>query len=199
VLGASRVVGAMCGTISRVDGPGRILSVGATNFIRFGELDGRVRARTRRLRQSFADAGISAEIPEDIHVALWQKFLFVVPMGGVGAFASATIGVMRTQPELRGMLTGAMAEIHALGRKRGIALPDDIVSAALAFLDGLPAEGTSSLQRDLAAGVPSELEDWTGAVVRLGRESGVPTPVHDTLYAKLKPQDALARAHRGAP
>jgi 2-dehydropantoate 2-reductase len=77
-------------------------------------------------------------------------------------------------------------------------LPDDTVSVALAFLDGLPAEGTSSLQRDLAAGVPSELEDWTGAVVRLGRESGIATPVHDTLYAKLKPQDAAARARHGA-
>ena len=198
VLGASRVVGAMCGTISRVDGPGRVRSVGTTNFIRFGELDGRVRARTRRLRQSFADAGVSAEIPEDIHLAIWQKFLFVVPVGGVGAFASATIGTMRTQPELRTMLTGAMAEILALGRKRGIALTDDMVTAALAFVDGLAAEGTSSLQRDLAAGVPSELEDWTGAVVRLGRESGIPTPVHDTLYAKLKPQDAAARVRHGA-
>jgi hypothetical protein len=53
----------MCGTISRLDGPGRVRSVGEMNFIRFGELDRRVRARTRRLRQSFADAGISAEIP----------------------------------------------------------------------------------------------------------------------------------------
>jgi 2-dehydropantoate 2-reductase len=199
VLGASRVVGAMCGTISRMDGPGRIRSVGATNFIRFGELDRRVRARTRRLRQSFADAGIAAEIPEDIHVALWQKFLFVVPVGGVGAFATATIGTMRAQLALRAMLTGAMTEIHAVGRKRGIALPDDTLSLALAFLDGLPAEGTSSLQRDLAAGVPSELEDWTGAVVRLGLESGVPAPVHDTLYARLKPQDAAARARHGTP
>jgi 2-dehydropantoate 2-reductase len=185
VLGPERVLGGLCGTISRLDGPGRVVSLGTMNFIRFGELDHRVRARTRRLRQSFRDAGISAEIPGNIDVALWQKFLFVVPVGSVGAHAAADVGTIRTSPALRGMLERAMREIHALGRARGIALPDGAVENALAFVDGLAATGTSSLQRDLAAGRPSELDDWTGAVVRLGRESGVPTPVHDAIYAEL--------------
>jgi len=187
-LGADRVMGGLCGTITRIDGPGRLRSVGTTHFLRFGELDRRVRARTRRLRQAFLDAGVSAEIPKDIHVAIWQKFLFVVPVGGVGAFADADIGTLRTAPELRSTLEAAMREIHVLGRARGIALPDDAVQQAMTFVDGLPASGTSSLQRDLAAGRPSELDDWTGAVVRLGRESGVPTPVHDRILAKLAPQ-----------
>jgi 2-dehydropantoate 2-reductase len=191
-------MGGLCGTISRLDGPGRVKSVGATNFIRFGELDGRLRTRTRRLRQAFRDAGVSAEIPKDIHVALWQKFLFVVPVGGVGAYAGADIGTMRTSHELRAMLEEAMGEIHALARARGIGVPDDAVTTALAFVDGLAPDGTSSLQRDLAAGRPSELDDWTGAVVRLGAASGVATPVHARIYEKLAPFEAAARAHRGS-
>src|SRR5262245_4450402 len=193
-LGADRVMGGLCGTISRVDGPGRIVSVGTTNFIRFGELDGRIRARTRRLRQAFLDAGVSAEIPKDIHVALWQKFLFVVPVGGVGAFGSADLGTMRGSPELSAMLEGAMREIFALGRARGVALPDDAVAGALVFVNGLSPAGTSSLQRDIAAGRPSELDDWTGAVVRIGDALGIDTPVHDRIYAKLAPLEAAARA-----
>jgi 2-dehydropantoate 2-reductase len=185
VLGPGRVLGGLCGTISRLDGPGRIVSVGSTNFIRFGELDRRVRARTRRLLQAFRDAKLSAAIPDDIHVALWQKFLFVVPVGSVGAYAGADVGTMRASPPLRDMLEGAMREIEALGRARGIALPDDAVRTALAFVDGLAPSGTSSLQRDLAAGLPSELEDWTGAVVRLAREAGVPAPIHEAIYARL--------------
>ncbi|HEX4825003.1 MAG TPA: 2-dehydropantoate 2-reductase [Candidatus Polarisedimenticolaceae bacterium] len=192
-LGLDRVMGGLCGTITRVDGPGRIVSVGSTNFIRFGELDGRVRARTRRLRQAFRDAGISAEIPKDIHVALWQKFLFVVPVGGVGAFADADLGTMRGSPELWAMLEGAMREIFELGRARGVALPDDAVASALAFVSGLSPSGTSSLQRDIAAGRPSELDDWTGAVVRIGDALGIETPVHDRIYAKLAPKEAAAR------
>jgi 2-dehydropantoate 2-reductase len=193
VLGAGRVLGGLCGTISRLDGPGRVRSIGATNFIRFGELDGRVRARTRRLRQAFLDAGVSAEIPPSIHVSLWQKFLFVVPVGSVGAYAGADLGTMRAIPALRSMLEAAMREVEALAHARGIALPAGAVDNALAFVDGLDPGGTSSLQRDLAAGRPSELDDWTGAVVRLGRQSGVATPIHASIYAKLAPLEAAAR------
>jgi len=61
------------------------------------------------------------------------------------------------------------------------------------FLDGVPFEGTASMQRDLGAGRPSELADQTGAVIRLAREAGVAVPLHETLYASLLPQEAAAR------
>ena len=192
-VGSERVLGGLCGTISRLDGPGRIRSVGGTNFIRFGELDRRVRARTRRLRQAFADAGVSVEIPRDIHVALWQKFLMVVPIGSVGAYARAEVGTIRSTPALHDMLREGMREIDSVARARGIPLPGDAVDAALRFVDGLAPAATSSLQRDIAAGRRSELDDWTGAVVRLGREAGVPTPVHQAILDRLAPQETAAR------
>jgi 2-dehydropantoate 2-reductase len=43
-------------------------------------------------------------------------------------------------------------------------------------------------------GRPSELEAQTGAVVRMGRESGVPTPTHDFIYASLLPLELKARS-----
>jgi ketopantoate reductase len=51
----------------------------------------------------------------------------------------------------------------------------------------------SSLQRDIAAGKPSELDAWSGAVHRLGRETGVPTPVNTFVYSTLQPQEQRAR------
>jgi 2-dehydropantoate 2-reductase len=68
------------------------------------------------------------------------------------------------------------------------------VSKTLATLDALPADTTSSMQRDIMAGRPSELEAQTGAVVRFGRKTGVPTPVHDAIYAELLPLEERARA-----
>jgi len=54
-------------------------------------------------------------------------------------------------------------------------------------------EATASMQRDLGAGRPSELDDQTGAVVRLAREAGVPVPIHAILYAALAPQESVHR------
>ncbi len=192
-LGAERVVGGLCGTISFVAAPGRIRNVGGSNFVRFGERDGSRSERCERLRSAFERAGVRAEIPDDIEAALWEKFLFVVPVGGVGATTRAPIGVFRQVPETRELLERAMREIEALGRARGVALPAEIVPKSLHFVDKLPPEGTSSLQRDLAGGRPSELEAWVGAVARLGRESGVATPVHDLFYRCLLPLELRAR------
>ncbi len=199
VLGARRVVGGLCATFSFVVGPGRIRSLGRVHSVTFGELDRSRSERTERLRGTFERAGVAATIPDDIHVSLWEKFLFVVSFGGVGAVTRAPAGVVRTVPETRGLLRSAMEEILAVGRARGAALADDAVARALGFLDSLDPAGTTSLHRDLAAGRPSELEAWNGAVVRLGREAGVPTPVHGFFYASLLPLERRARGELAFP
>ena len=193
VLGAPRVVGGLCATFSWVSAPGRIRSLGQVHSVRFGELDRRPSARTERLRQVFEHAGIRATVPPDIHVSLWEKFLFVVPFGGVGAVTRVPIGITRGLSETRRMLWRAMEEIQATGRARGVVLPDNAVEKGMGFLDSLDGTGTTSLQRDITEGRPSELEAWNGAVVRLGRESGVPTPTHEFLYASLLPLERRAR------
>jgi len=198
-VGEGRVVGGLCATFSFVVAPGRIRSLGAFHSVRFGELSGRPSERTDRLLSAFDRAGVRATIPPDIHLALWEKFLFVVPFGSVGAFRNAPIGETRSDPETRAMLERGMREILAVARARGVALPDEAVPAAMGFIDSLDPKGTASLQRDLAEGRPSELEAWTGAVVRLGREAGVPTPLHAEIYAALLPRERAALLHSPVP
>jgi 2-dehydropantoate 2-reductase len=60
-------------------------------------------------------------------------------------------------------------------------------------VDGLPPDSTASMQRDLMDGRPSELEQQTGAIVRLARDAGVPVPVNTFLYAALAPGERRAR------
>ena len=193
VLGADHVVGGVCGTLSWLVGPGRIRSIGDVHFVKFGELDNRASDRCERLRAAFERAGVNVEIPADIRQALWGKFLFVVSLGGVGAVTRVPVGVIRTVPETRLMLIRCMQEILAVARARGVPLSDEVVADRLAFIDSLDPEGTTSLQRDILEGKPSELEAWNGAVVRLGREAGVPTPLHEFIYHSLLPQELRAR------
>ncbi len=67
-------------------------------------------------------------------------------------------------------------------------LPPDAEDRVIEFSEGL-TDMRSSLQKDLEAGKPLEIEGLAGATVRLGRQAGVPTPIHDILYACLKAQD----------
>ena len=193
MLGAKNVLGGLCGTMSWIVGPGHIRSIGEMHFIKFGELDKRPSERAEQLRQAFERAGVKVEVPSDIHVSLWEKFLFVVSFGGVGAVTRAPIGVIRTLPETRRLLEECLREIFAVARARQVALSDGSVEKSMAFLDSLAPGGTTSLQRDIADGKPSELEAWNGAAVRLGREVGVATPVHEFIYHSLLPLELRAR------
>jgi len=193
VLGAKHVLGGVCGTVSRVISPGYILSIGETNFIKFGELDNKPSERTERLRQAFERAGVKAEVPSDIKSAIWEKFLFVAPYGGVGAVTREPAGVIRATPETRVMLERGMQEILEVSRAHKVPLAEGIVKKSMVLLDALAPDSTTSLQRDIAAGRPSELEAWNGAVVRLGRETGVPTPLHEFIYHRLLPSELRAR------
>ncbi len=193
VLGVEHVLGGLCGTLSWIIGPGHIRSIGEAHFIKFGELDKRPSERAEILRQAFELAGVKVEVPSNIHVALWEKFLFVVSFGGVGAVTRAPIGVIRTLPETRWLLVECLREIFAVARTRQITLSDGSVEKAIAFLDSLVPSGTTSLQRDIADGKPSELEAWNGAVVRLGREVDVATPLHEFIYRSLLPLELRAR------
>lgn len=193
VLGADSVAGGLCGLIAFVAGPGHIRHTGIEPFITFGELDDRPSERVERLRQAFARAkGVLVEVPADIKAAMWRKFLLIATWSGVGAVTRAPIGVLRSVPETREMLEQSLQEIYNVALAHHIALPADVVSQTLAFIDTFPPHGTASMQRDIMAGRPSELASQNGAVVRLGREAGVATPLHNFIYYSLLPLELRA-------
>lgn len=193
-LGARHVVGGLCRIASLKDRPGHIRHLGIDPYIALGELDNRPSERVQRLQQAFFQAeGLSAEVAADISAAIWKKFMLIAPWGGVGAVTRAPVGVFRSLPESRALLAQSVEEIARLAGERGVALEEDAVAATLAFIDGLPPESSASLQRDIAAGRPSELNDQIGAVVRLGRASGVPTPVNAFIFGSLLPLERRAR------
>jgi 2-dehydropantoate 2-reductase len=194
VLGEEHVLGGLCRIISAVVEPGHIRHAGISPTITFGELDGRRTERAEKLYGAFQKArGVTPTIAPDIHVALWEKFLFIAALSGVGAVTRAPVGVLRSLPETRAMLEEAMEEILAVAHAWDVTPPRETVAETMAFIDGLPAEGTASMQRDVMAGRPSELESQNGAVVRLGREVGVEAPLHDFIYRSLLPQELQAR------
>ena len=193
-LGARNVIGGLCRIVSFVVEPGHIRHAGFTPSIVIGELDNRRSDRIARIEQVFKNAGLEITVAPDIQVALWTKFLFIASFSGVGAVANAPAGVVRSDPKWRKQILTAMKEIYLLAHARGIDLPADSIDNVMAAVDALPEEATSSMQRDIAAGKPSELESQNGAVVRMARESGVDVPTHASIYETLGPLEERARA-----
>lgn len=193
-IGPDRVIGGLCRIVSFVVGPGHIRHAGFTPSIIIGELDNRQTDRIASIERVFQHAGVQITTAPDIQVALWTKFLFIASFSGVGAIANAPAGVLRTDPKWREQMLAAMNEIYLLAHARGIKLPAESIDNAMAAINALPEDGTSSMQRDIAAGRPSELESQNGAVVRMASESGIDVPTHALIYKTLKPLEQKARA-----
>jgi 2-dehydropantoate 2-reductase len=185
-LGAENVIGGLCRIVSYVVGPGHIRHAGFEPSIIIGELDNRHTDRIARIEQVFKHADLNISIANDIQVALWTKFLFIASFSGVGAMANAPAGVLRSDPKWRAQMLSAMNEIYTLAHARGIKLPPDSIDRVMSSVDGLPEDATSSMQRDIAAGKPSELEAQNGAIVRMAREVGVEVPTHELIYQTLR-------------
>lgn len=193
VLGEEHAAGGLCRISCLLAGPGRIQHVGMEPYIAFNWFDAHPDPRLEELRSVFLTRGVNAEIPADIAAALWAKFVFIASISGVGAVTRAPVGALRSVPQTYQLLEQAVYEVAAVGRASGVALSPSVEKATLQLIDSMPPATTSSMQRDVAAGKPSELEYQNGSVVRLGRSVGVPTPAHDFLYASLLPLEARAR------
>ena len=187
VLGEPPAMMGTCYISSNISAPGEITQTGTFARFMFGEPDGGQSERSHRLRELLQRAGLDAPAPQDIRVDVWRKFAFLSSMSGMTAAARAPISVVRDDPEMRETLRRAIAETVAVARAKGIALPPETVEAHMKMVEGLPPAMLASQAHDLLAGKPLELEGLSGAVVRLGNELGVDTPVHQTLHAVLRP------------
>lgn len=193
-VGEAPVLGGLCRIVSYIAGPGRIRHAGVEPSVEFGEMDGRRSDRAEALLRAWRRAvGVSTTIPPDIETAIWEKFLFIAPFSGVGSVSRATAGRIRRIPETSEMLRAAMEEVFQLALARGVALRPDAVDRTMAFVDELPESATSSMQRDIQEGRPSELEAQTGAVVRLARAASTHAPVNEHIYRRLLPAERRAR------
>jgi len=134
----------------------------------------------------FRNAGVSAERPADIRVALWMKFMGAIGTMGVQSVTGRGIGPTREDPDTRALYMGCMREVESVAAKSGVIMPDGTPERLMSSIDSYPAEFKASMLQDLEQGKPLELEAMHGTVVRLGDSLGVPTPVTRFIYAALK-------------
>ncbi|HEX7330753.1 MAG TPA: 2-dehydropantoate 2-reductase [Pyrinomonadaceae bacterium] len=198
-LGTDSVIGGLCRIVSFVVEPGHVRHAGFKPSVIIGELDNTRTDRITEIEQMFKRAGVEITIATNIQVALWTKFLFIASYSGIGAMANAPAGVLRADPQWRAQILSAMQEIYALAHARGINLPANSIDTVMASVDALPEDATSSMQRDIAAGKPSELDAQNGAVVRMAHEAGVEAPTHALIYRTLQPLEEKARATHPRP
>ena len=187
ILGNKAVMGGVAQISASIVKPGVIHQVGTFMRMIFGELDGQVSQRGKDFLAMCQKAGFDATLSDQILTELWMKFILLASNASITAATRLPIGKLRDDPDLRALFLELFMEVIEVGRAKGISLPADALNKILDFVGHAPPAMKASMALDLERGNRLELPWLGGKVVELGRDLGVPTPTHSTLYALLKP------------
>jgi 2-dehydropantoate 2-reductase len=141
--------------------------------------------RARSLAALLTRAGLDVRLRDDETDMLWEKLGFLAPLALMTTHAEASAGVVRTRH--RAELETVIGEVATVARAAGASVDE---AGVLEFFDKIPASMESSMQRDAAAGRPTELEAIGGAVLRAAKRTGTPAPTTAALVDDLRRRTA---------
>jgi 2-dehydropantoate 2-reductase len=185
-VGVDHVAGGAAYIVAVIDKPGHIRHTVAQQLV-FGERNGTRSERLAAFEEAGLRAGFQAKASTDVQSDLWVKFVRLATWSGMTTVTRAPMGVIRDTPATYELMMGAIDEVIAVGKARGIAFPDDLMEGTIALIKNFPASSKSSMLEDIERGNRLELPWLSGAVVRIGREVGVPTPIHQFITTILTP------------
>jgi 2-dehydropantoate 2-reductase len=185
-VGGDHVAGGAAYIVVVIDKPGRLRHTTAQQLV-FGERDGRRSDRLVAFERAGIRAGFQAQASNDVQSVLWTKFVRLATWSGMTTVTRSPMGVVRDTPATYDMMMAAIEEVIAVGKARGVTFPPDLMDGTLKLIKNFPAASKSSMLEDIERGRRLELPWLSGAVVRIGREVGVPTPIHQFITTILTP------------
>jgi len=147
--------------------------------------NGMVSEKVRRVERFFKAHGFPHEVDEDMKKRMWGKWMVNVGVNQTLAVRGGSYRDIQNEGETRDAMLSAMREVIALGRKADVGLDEKDLPYWLNILGKLDPDGKPSMLQDVEAKRKSEVELFSGTVIKMGREHGVPTPVNELLYRKI--------------
>ena len=189
-LGQGQVLGGLCLGGATLEAPAVVAQKTTRVRVLIGELEGGTSTRADALVRELASAGVDAEASANIRVQLWEKFVGMCGTHSLTALMRLPVSRLFADSETSALVRGLMEEAEGVARAIGVVLPDGAARDAFESYRKRAAADPSayaSIYYDLVAGRRLEVEHTNGAIVRLGRKSGIATPLNFAVYAALKP------------
>ena len=139
-IGAQHVVGGVAYIMATITEPGVIEHFGNVARIVFGEMDGHRSERLEALLSVCQDAGVDAELSEDIATPLWSKMALICALSGVTATVRLAVGELRESPSTVEMFRRIATEVIAVAATQGVTLPAETSERLVEAFQRLPGE-----------------------------------------------------------
>lgn len=159
----------------------------ANLYVGIADADPREKAAAEDVSALLNGAGIDCEASPDIQAEIWKKYILNCAYNVLTARYDNTIGQLRSDPVKSKEYEALVNEAFGVAQAKGIHVTAAHCDAIIhRFRYELADNATSSLQRDVNAGRPTELETFSGYIVREANRLGLPVPVSRQMYEHLK-------------
>jgi 2-dehydropantoate 2-reductase len=138
------------------------------------------------IAETFKLAGVPCRISQNITLELWTKLIMNCAYNALSALSRVRYGRLVADAGSIEVMKQVVAEGVAVGNAAGVRLSADELIAAILELGRVVPEALSSTAQDIARGKPTEIDSLNGFLVQRGAETGVPTPVNQTLHSLVK-------------
>ena len=151
----------------------------------YGEKDlSRGSERVEAMNELFSGTGLHYRGTEDIIREIWSKFRLNVPNNQVQAIIGCGVGAYQDSEHVRFLQQKVLAEVDQIAEAKGIHF--DNMNSSAKFGSKVQNRARYSTLQDLDAGRHTEVDMFSGAVIRMGQELGIPTPYNEFVYHAIK-------------
>lgn len=148
--------------------------------------DERHKAAVHTVNAFLNEVGIDCQIPADIEAETWNKYILNCSQNVITAYYDCDTGHIRENPERTAQFETLMDEAWNVAKAKNINVTQaDIDELMRKFRYVFPATSTTSLQRDFHDGKPTELEMFSGYIIKEADRLNVPVPLTKELYTQL--------------
>ena len=135
------------------------------------------------------DAKINNQVFEDMIKTVWTKWMLNIGLNQVSAISGATYGVIKNTPELLSLVNKAMTEVMEVSKACNINLGDESWASVQDVIDSLDGDGKTSLLQDVENKRKTEIEYFSGTLIKIAKEHNVEVPVNEVLYNFIKAKE----------
>jgi 2-dehydropantoate 2-reductase len=185
-FGADRVLGGIVRLVTTVTEEGDILQMNPLATLTIGEQSGPPSDRVRRALATLTVDGFTASATPDALASMWHKWVFIVTAGAVTCLLRGSVGAIVSVPGGDDFVHTVLAEAESVSAAAGYPVPDHETETSLGMLTEPGSTFTSSLYRDVIAGLPNETEHLLGDFTRRARSLNVRTPLIDVALLQLR-------------
>lgn len=151
------------------------------------DADERQKEKVAEVSRILSEADVDHKVAEDIQCEIWKKYILNCAYNVATAYFDCAIGPLRNDPEKADLYERLLREAYQVAQAKKIHVSERYVESFIhKFYNDYSDDSTSSLQRDVHAGRLSELETFSGYLVREAQKLGVSVPVSERMYEGLR-------------